>query len=128
MYKEVFIDRVDGEQVATGLLANAATPYRYKQIFGEDLLTKFANAQTEVEGRAIYQIEFLPELAFVMALQAEKDPAKLDKVTRADFFAWIEQYESFAFETKADEIIDVYVRNMSGTSEAKKNSAKPKEK
>lgn len=128
MYKEIMIERVDGAETPTGLMANAATPYRYKQIFGEDLLTKFANAQAEIEGRAVYQIGFIPELAYVMALQAEKDPARIDKATQADFFKWIEQFESFAFESKADEIIEVYVRNMSGTSEAKKNSAKPKGK
>lgn len=120
MYKEVLIKRVDGQETPTGLLANAATPYRYKQIFGDDLLTKFTSAQTDA--KAISEIGFIPELAFVMALQAEKDPSKIDKTKKADFFAWIEQFEAFAFENAAEEIINVYVGNLSGTSEAKKNS------
>ena len=128
MYKEVMIMRVDGAETPTGLMANAATPYRYKQIFGEDLLTKFANAQGQMEGKAIYEIGFIPELAFIMALQAEKDPAKIDKTKKADFYTWIEQFESFAFENAAEDIINVYVGNLSGSSEAKKNSAQQKEK
>ena len=122
------IERVDGSDTPTGLLANAATPYRYKQIFGEDLLTKFANAQGQADGKTVYEIGFIPELAFVMSLQAEKDPAKIDKTKKSDFYTWIEQYESFAFENASEEIINVYVGNLSGSSEAKKNSAQQIEK
>ena len=124
MYKEVLIARADGAEVATGLMANAATPYRYKQIFGEDLLEKFTTAQSQIDGNGIRGVDFLPELAYVMALQAERDPAKLDKAKKSDFYAWIEQFESFAFENAAEDIINVYIGNLAGSSTAKKNNGR----
>lgn len=125
MFKTIFIERVDGKEEATEFLANAATPRRYKQVFGGDLLNKFKDANTEVDGVRQYNIDFLPELAYIMAMQAaaKSDPnVKLDKLNEESFYAWLEQFESFSIESNAEEIIDVYFRNMEGGSEAKKNN------
>lgn len=131
MFKTVYVERADGKDEATEFLANAATSRRYKQVFGEDLLNKFTDARVEVDGREHYNIDFLQELAFIMAMQAKaKDDSKvkLDKLNEDAFFAWLEKYESFSFEEQAGEIIDVYFRNMDGTSSAKKNSDEQSEK
>lgn len=32
-----------------GMLANAASPYIFKQVFGEDLMTKFTKMKTEAD-------------------------------------------------------------------------------
>ena len=45
MYKKIAIDTYNGEKLEVEFLANAATPRRYKQIFGDDLLQKFVDAE-----------------------------------------------------------------------------------
>ena len=130
MYKEVIIARSDGSDEPTPLLANAATPFRYKQIFGEDLLTLFANAESEEGGRKRYNIDFLPELAYVMAMQAKAKndkKVKLDTLNNSQFIDWLEQYDGLAIENACEEIIDVYLGNTRHGSEAKKNNVEPKE-
>ena len=91
-----------------------------------DLLSKFANAEKEIDGQKFYEVDFIPQLAFIMNMQASGQ--KMDKVTEDQFFAWVEQFESFSFEQVADEVVSVYVRNMEGSSEAKKNSDRPNAK
>ena len=121
------IKRADGSDKATPLLANAATPRRYKQIFKEDLLTLFANAaQTDENGERHYQIDFMAELAFVMAMQAkaldDKKPLKIEKLNEDALIDWLEQYDGMAIENAASEIMDVYLGNIHSDSESKKNS------
>ena len=57
---------IDGREV--DFSANAATPFRYRQIFHKDLLSILGNEEkAQNEG-----VEAVTELAFVMAKQAEK--------------------------------------------------------
>lgn len=127
MFREVSIARADGSDAPTELLANAATPRRYKQIFHEDLLTLFANAEKVKEnGSKYYQIDFLAELAFVMAMQAKVaggDKAiKLEKLNENNLIDWLENYEGMAIEDAAIDILSVYLGNTQSDSETKKNS------
>ena len=126
MFKSINIQRVDGTDKATDLLANAATPYRFKQVFGVDLLSKFANAEKEIDGQKFYEVDFIPQLAFIMNMQASGQ--KTDQVNDDQFLSWVEQFESFSFEQVADEVVSVYVRNAESFSEAKKNSDRPSAK
>ena len=132
MYREVSIKRVDGSDRPTALLANAATPRRYKQIFHEDLLTLFANAEkTSDNGEKSYHIDFMAELAFVMAMQAEAlndKNVKLDKLNEASLIDWLENYDGMAIEDAAGEIVNVYMGNAESTAEVKKNIEEPKGK
>lgn len=124
MYGEVMIPRADGTQEPTPLLANAATPRRYKQIFHEDLLTLFANAESEENGHRRYNIDFIAELAFVMAMQAkakEDDTVKLEKLNEDKLLDWLEQYDGLAIENTSQEILDVYLGNTKTESKSKKN-------
>ncbi len=127
MFKDVYIQRVDySNEEPTQLLANAATPLRYKHVFQDDLLTKIANAHTTDEtGREIYQIDFIGELAFVMAMQADAlsdKTIKLEKLNYEKYMDWLEQYDGMAFENAAEEILNVYVGNSVSESESKKNT------
>ena len=127
MFKEVYIRRVDGaDNRPTALLANAATPLRYKHIFGEDLLSNFANAKVEnPDGSERYQIDFLPELAFIMAMQAKAmtdKTIKLEKLNPEKYMDWLEQYDGMAIENASEDILNVYLGNVKGDSESKKNS------
>ena len=130
MYKEIMIDRVDGQNIKTPLLANAATSRRYKMIFGDDLLTLLANAESNREdGGTTYNIDFIGELAYVMNLQAQAAVGEItfDKMNADGFIDWLEQFEGMAIETAAKDIIDVYVSNANGGSEVKKNRGRRKE-
>lgn len=130
MYKEVMIERADGKDEPTPLMANAATALRYKQIFHNDLLTLFANAETEKDGAKYYNIDFLPELTFVMAMQARAKTdkgVKLDQLSLDNMIDWLEDYDSLAIENASREILSVYLKNTDSDSEAKKNNDEQKE-
>lgn len=132
MYKEVVIVRVDGSEDPTPLLANAATPRRFKQIFHKDLLTLFANSQKQDEdGGKIYNIDFIAELTFVMAMQAqarEDSKIKLDKLNDNSLLDWLEQYDGMSIENAVQDILDVYFSNANSESESKKNNEEQSEK
>lgn len=126
MYKEVSIARFDGKDEPTPMLANAATPLRYKHIFEEDLLTLFANAkQTDADGNERYSIDFLGELAFVMAMQAASltdKNVKMERLNQEQYINWLEQFDSMAIENASEDILNVYLGNTKTDSESKKNS------
>ena len=132
MYKSITLQNAKGEDVEIGFLANAATPLRYKNIFRNDLLTKFANAKKENEdGTVNFDIDFLPELSFIMAMQAkaaDNKEVKLEKLSNNEFMDWLEGLDSFTIEENSEEILSVYYGNTDTTSEAKKNSDKQSEK
>lgn len=132
MYKAIKLHSAKGETVEVGFLANAATPLRFKMIFRSDLLTKFANAKRENEdGTVNLDIDFLPELAFTMAMQskaADDDEIKLEKLSYNDFLNWLENLDSFTLENNAEEIVSVYYGNTETSSEAKKNKDEQSEK
>ena len=82
MYKAIKLHNAKGETIEVGFLANAATPLRYKMVFHNDLITMFANSKKETDEGVKYNIDFLPELSFIMAMQskaADDDKIKLDK-------------------------------------------------
>lgn len=127
MFREVYIQRVDySNEEPTQLLANAATPLRYKHVFEDDLLTEIANAhKTDENGREIYQIDFISELAFIMAMQANAlsdKTIKLEKLNYEKYVDWLEQYDGMAFESAAGDIMNVYVGNAVSDSKSKKNT------
>lgn len=97
MFKTVMIEGKELE-----LLANAATPFRFKQVFHKDLFAVFTNAEkAEEEG-----FEAVTELAYIMARQAEK--ADMNKLNEDDFMSWLEGFGSMAFAEAAEDILNVY--------------------
>ena len=124
MFQIITLPGCDGQDIEVGFLANAATPRRYKAIFGDDLLHKFMGAEVEIDGRKVYNIDFLQELAYVMAMQsaAKSDSkVKLEKLNENTFLDWLEQFDSMAIENNASAIVSVYIANTEVSSEAKKN-------
>lgn len=69
------------------LLANAATPYRYNQIFHDDYMKKVSGETSEAE-----KIDLFVRLGFVMAKQAEG--ADMNKLNEDMFFEWLEGFEA----------------------------------
>lgn len=111
MYKLITLGGHDVEMVA-----NAATPYRYKQIFHEDLLQFLTGKKSEEE-----QSLALQQLAYVMAMQGQK--ADFDKLNFDTYMEWVEQFDAMDLinKAKAGEIMAVYAGNQKTNSVAKKN-------
>lgn len=98
MFKKVTID---GREVE--LAANAATPFRYKQVFQRDLLQILGNEKkAEEEG-----VEAVTQLAYIMAKQAEG--VDMNKLTFDEFIAWLEGFSAMAFIEAAEDIVNAYM-------------------
>lgn len=105
MFKKLTID---GREIE--FAANAATPFRYKQVFQKDLLQILGNEEkAEKEG-----VEAVTQLAFIMAKQAEK--ADMGKLTTDEFLAWLEDFSAMAFVENAEDILNVYMDQTQNTS------------
>ena len=99
---------IDGRDI--DFAANAATPFRYRQIFHKDLLSILGNEEkAQNEG-----VEAITELAFVMAKQAEK--ADMGKLNEDLFYEWLEGFGSMAFVNGAEDILNVYMESTETTS------------
>lgn len=99
---------IDGKEME--FVANAATPFRYRQTFHKDLLSILGNEdKAQNEG-----VEAVTELAFIMAKQAEK--ADMGKLNEEMFFEWLEGFGSMAFIDNAEEILNVYMESTETTS------------
>lgn len=104
MHKEI---EIDGRNVE--FTANAATPFRFKQVFRKDLLTILGSGGNEGES-----IEAVMQLAFIMAKQAEK--TDMNKLNEEMFITWLEGFSPMAFIDKAEDILSVYTDSTLGTS------------
>ena len=99
------------------LAANAATPFRYKQIFGSDLLRLFQKStQSEEDGAILADVA--SQLAFIMNRQAEG--ANMNQLSMDDFYVWLEGFEPMDFVSAGEDIIGTYVSSTQTSVEAKK--------
>lgn len=98
-----------------GMLANAASPYIFRQVFGEDLLQKFTTAGENLD-------ENIGEkMGFIFAKQAEiKDISELMKLTMTDFLEWLSEFDPLDVFLGSEEIITLYRDQKKGTSDPKK--------
>lgn len=102
----------------TVLTSNAATPIRYRQIFGEDLMT--AITQT---GEHNLSLEMIKRLAYVMALQGAGGDFR--GASEETLISWLEGYEEMDFVDHAQEIISIWIDSSKRTSTAKKKDDRP---
>jgi len=110
-----------GDKTIT-LTANGATPLFYKQFFGKDLLKSI----TESDDGLVLANDCVPELAFIMAKQADK--ADMMKLTQNHYIEFLTLFNALDLPLAGKDIFDVYVANAMPTEESKKNkSAKAKE-
>lgn len=117
MFKEIKIG-----DITVPMLANGATPLRYKMIFGKDLMTEFQGA-TDDSAKALNS---LPELAFIMAKAAEAKEGKTDLnlLNASMYLEWLEQFDPMDIPMASDEIVNLYTGNMATKSEPKKKEKK----
>lgn len=105
MFKKITIDGKELE-----FAANAATPFRFKQVFGKDLFAILGNEQkAETEG-----VETVTQLAYIMAKQAEK--ADMNTLNENGFIEWLEDFGPMAFVNGAEEILNIYMDSATGTA------------
>ena len=104
MFKKITIDDREIE-----FAANAATPFRFKQVFHKDLFSILGNEdKAQNEG-----VEAITQLAYIMAKQAEK--ADMNKLNEDEFMSWLEDFSGMAFVNAAEEILNVYMDSTVGT-------------
>lgn len=105
--------RIGDREVA--LCANAATPVRYRQVFGKNILKYLIG-----EAAAEEQTAMLPELAYIMARSAEK--ADMNRLSIDDYIEWLEDFGAMDFvnQQTASDIMRVYQNQKLPDSVSKK--------
>lgn len=104
------------------MVANAASPYRFKQIFREDFLKRATAIGTD----ELQSVDLFVKMGFVMAKQAEK--ADFTKLNEESFFAWLEEFEPQDVQLAAGAIADVYAGNTETDASPKKKADRQNEK
>lgn len=100
------------------LTANAATPYRYKQVFGEDLFKIFSSATSKTDEENVELTDTVMKLCYVMMRQAEK--ADMSLLSVDDFYSWLESYEPMDIILAGQDIINMYTSSTQGSVTPKK--------
>ena len=111
MYGEVILKDQRGEDRTVPMVANAATLFRFKQLFHSDLMTGIIK-----DGN--FDIDMVSKLSFIMAKQAAK--ADMNTLNIDQYVNWIEDFDSMAFLENCAQIFNIYFNSRENTSEAKK--------
>lgn len=76
------------------MVANAATPYRFKQVFGQDffLLSRRMADETDPEVSDATASDTFIKLGYIMAMQASGE--KMDKLNNDTFMEWLEGFDN----------------------------------
>ena len=112
MYAEVILTDPRDNKITVPMLANAATPIRFKQLFKKDILSGL------VDKDGNYDTEVISKLAYLMSQQAAK--VDINTLNFDKYVEWLEDFDSMAFVDNVDQILDVYIRSKENTSKAKK--------
>lgn len=103
--------------------ATAATQFRYKTVFGTDMMSVLSRAyqNTSERGEAA---ELIPKLGYIMNRQAEgeKDWTSLNMQT---FIEWVDQFDSTAMNNALLSILAIYNANTITTSKPKNPEGAP---
>lgn len=86
------------------MLANGATPYRYKTVFHEDYLAKVTGNISDAEAT-----DMMAKMGYIMAMQAEK--ADMTKLSMDTFIEWLEQFAPNDIYAATSAISDIYAGN-----------------
>ena len=114
MYREIVI----GSKTVP-MLANGATPIRYRMTFRKDLISEFENVQ---KGEGVSTS--ISELAYIMAkaAEAQNEQKPMAILNVEDYIVWLEQFEALDITMAAEEIVSLYMGNEETLSEAKKKA------
>lgn len=120
MFKTIKMTMADGTSKDFNFLAVGSTPYRYKQLFKQDLMkdiTKLINKNLDFIGEDA-DFSVTDKLAFVMNCQAEKKDLNLQNFDT--FIEWVEQFDASTLFEHISDFIGIYLGNKESTSEPKK--------
>ena len=112
MYGEIKLNDPKGDTLTIPMLANAATPIRYKMLFQRDLLAGIVTSDGN------FDTEVVSKLAFLMAKQAAK--VDLTTLNMNQYVEWLEDFDSMAFIDNAQDILDLFIKSKNNTSKSKK--------
>lgn len=115
MYREIKV----GEK-SIPMLANGATPIRYRMVFNKDIMNEFSKVNDDA-GKATDSVS---ELAFIMAkaADAQNEHKAMTTLNQESFIEWLEQFEPLDLTLAAEDIIDLYLGNEQTLSEVKKKA------
>ena len=106
------------------MVANAATPIRYRTVFGEDIIKVLLSQEKEVDTGMM--ADAASKLAYIMKLQAEKSDFR--KASMDDFVTWLEDFAPMDMILAAGDIMTFYNSQTAALSTAKKKDTVPSEK
>lgn len=99
------------------MVANGRTPHLYYRVFRRDFLSEMQKLDKEQE----QNLEIFSEIAFIMAMQAQKSGAELiNSLKYDDFEEWLEQFEAMDLFLHSTEIIGFYQGQAQPSSVSKK--------
>lgn len=115
MFKEI---EVGG--ITVPMLANGATPIRYRHVFHKDIISEFQQAQDDYSK----VVNSMPELAFIMAMQAKAKDGEvdLDLMNESTYMEWVEQFGAMDLPMASEQIVNLYLGNNATSSEPKKKA------
>ena len=90
------------------MVANAASPYLFKQLFHDDFLIKVQEKEPEPD--------LFVRMGFIMAMQAKKKTPDLLKLKFEDFLAWLEEFDALGPILATSEIANIYYQQEETTS------------
>lgn len=120
MFKALNLTLADGSTKEFGFLAIGTTSYRYRQLFGTDLMkdiTKIVNRTMDFFGDDA-DFSVTDKLAFIMNCQAEKKD--MNTINFDMFLEWLEQFDSATLFDHFNDFISIYLGNKGSTSNPKK--------
>lgn len=120
MFKTIPLLLTDGTVKDFDFMAVGTTQYRYKQVFGKELMvgiSRLINQDLSTIGEDA-DFSVIDKLAFIMNCQAEKKD--LNKQNLDTFLEWVEQFEPSSLLNNMNEIISIYIGNKASTSTPKK--------
>ena len=109
------------------LLANAATPIRYKMVFGEDVMVAFNQINEKMRDTGEI-LDITSQLAYIMNRQAECSKDELKALTKDTYIDWLEDFDSMAFVNASEVIINTYLGTTGTTSKSKNVASRQKGK
>lgn len=121
MFAELKLKSAEGRERTVGMLANAAIPIRYRNIFHKDLMSdiaKFMSSDTGLNADSISGVtDMIPQLAYVMAMAADK--REMNKLNMDTFTEWLEDFSSESFTEVSADILSVYFGTLESKSTPK---------
>lgn len=103
--------------------ATAATQFRFKTVFGTDMMSVLSKAYRNEDDRG-EAAEVIPKLGYIMARQAdgEKDWTSLNMQT---FLEWADQFDATEMNDALFEILHLYNANTATTAKPKNRRGAP---